>query len=674
MLFSVLALYSYFTLFAPLLSARVIYDDGAQSRREVALSSPVKGRDLLIGNLLSNLAFYLPFFGLVGTLVLSPFIGSGKFSPFLTSILLFAVLSLLILIGLISGALISPLIYFFISTQKNEFSRALVTFLVSAMLITSLPLLRFLLDNVGKSDFGILSYLPFVIAAALLIFILYGQVIVIAPIPGLLILFLYVLIILFLGWLRADRLYGLNDNIISAVDASPNSKKSRVLAFVTRFIPSPYKDLSRSIIKASLRDVEHISRLSIGVAITVFMLFSLSSRGLFRGVDNFPANIELAVVIFSLVLSSASVVFIETSTFTIQHRDMFSIIKSAPSGAKKFVISKAIQMFYFTVPIFLALIIILGQLGFISSENRLIVMLSMAAILMTLICSSLAIYLINPVDNPEDLNNFINLLFFYIFSFILAIAPVYAVIRYETIPVGLVVAYFLSLLLISIISLGLAIKSLDRMDLETLDSPFSRGILQLVKSSIFLLVIWNFLPLLSLQYLLLTGNVTGFIIFSSILTLLVPIIFWVKKYIKRPRFGIKRQDLWILPAIFPIMMGVGYLLSGFTSIQSFSLTPILAEISRGNLIIVVAFMVLIEELVFRGFIFDFSRRDLSSRKTVLLTAFLFAITHFLSFISFFNSFLQGLILGWVRWKTDSISIPLILHLLYNFLIIVILLY
>ncbi len=670
-------MFSYFTLFAPLLSARVIYDNGAKSRREVALNTPVSGKDLLNGNLLSNLSFYLPFFGMIGTLVLSPFIGTGIFGPMATAIMLFTVLSLLIIIGLVTGSLISPVIFFLISKQKNDVSRAMVTLLVSAMMIISLPLLRFFLDNT-TGDLGLITYLPFTIAASLMMYILYGTIVAINPITGLILMLVYIMVIFVNGWWRADSLYSLSDEISSIDNTEPGSKKSRTIDVLTSVIPKKYRHLSRSIIRASIRDVEHISRLSIGVAVTIFMIFAMSSRGLFRGTNTFPEEVELAVVIFSLVISSASVIFIDASSFTIQHRDMLTLIKSAPDGARKFIIAKIIQMLYFILPVFVTIIIVLGKTGFISEGNQLPLMVIMGITLIALICISLAIYIISPVDNQEDITNFINLLFFYVISFILATAPVIVVIIFAKITNYFILFYSLILLVISIISVFIAIKGLDEMDIETLNSRYSLKFMHVVKTLSLFFIMWTILPLFSLQYLLITSDVIGFLIISSLLSLSIPLVLWRYHIMNKPVFSFRKSDTAItLKGLF-LMYTVAFIMYLIVIIIDLNSNTLFMSInadiySKTSIFILVIVVLIIEEFIFRGFIFDFSENRLDGWEIIIFSSLLFSVTHFISLISLINAFVQGMILGYVRIKTGSLSPVILLHLVYNITVLLLIL-
>ncbi len=71
-----------------------------------------------------------------------------------------------------------------------------------------------------------------------------------------------------------------------------------------------------------------------------------------------------------------------------------------------------------------------------------------------------------------------------------------------------------------------------------------------------------------------------------------------------------------------------------------------------------------EEVIFRGYLFDALRRYFSDAKVILITALMFAAAHF-QWTYFVPLAGFGLILGWTRYKTDSLWLPVLLHLINN---------
>ena len=78
---------------------------------------------------------------------------------------------------------------------------------------------------------------------------------------------------------------------------------------------------------------------------------------------------------------------------------------------------------------------------------------------------------------------------------------------------------------------------------------------------------------------------------------------------------------------------------------------------------------IIEELAFRGIIFNALRKLLSVRETVIISSVMFAIIH-LSLFSLPTLFLMGVMFAWLRLKTGVLWVPMVCHFTHNFLCIV----
>jgi sodium transport system permease protein len=81
-----------------------------------------------------------------------------------------------------------------------------------------------------------------------------------------------------------------------------------------------------------------------------------------------------------------------------------------------------------------------------------------------------------------------------------------------------------------------------------------------------------------------------------------------------------------------------------------------------------------EELFFRGFFFTSLRTLFGPWKTILLSAVLFGLFHVvaanvLAPERFLSSAVLGLVLGWVRWRSDSVLPSMLLHVVYNSLLL-----
>lgn len=84
------------------------------------------------------------------------------------------------------------------------------------------------------------------------------------------------------------------------------------------------------------------------------------------------------------------------------------------------------------------------------------------------------------------------------------------------------------------------------------------------------------------------------------------------------------------------------------------------------LIVAVIGAPLVEELLFRGVLFEEIRKECSIKTTIFLTALMFGYYHF-NIIQTPNTFFMGLVLAYVYYKTKSIKASIIVHATNNIL-------
>lgn len=73
---------------------------------------------------------------------------------------------------------------------------------------------------------------------------------------------------------------------------------------------------------------------------------------------------------------------------------------------------------------------------------------------------------------------------------------------------------------------------------------------------------------------------------------------------------------------------------------------------------------LVEELLFRGVLFEELRKEISLKGTIFLTSIVFGIYHF-NILQSSNAFFLGLVLAYVYYKTRSIKASIIIHATNN---------
>ncbi|WP_299432898.1 CPBP family intramembrane glutamic endopeptidase [uncultured Aquimarina sp.] len=86
------------------------------------------------------------------------------------------------------------------------------------------------------------------------------------------------------------------------------------------------------------------------------------------------------------------------------------------------------------------------------------------------------------------------------------------------------------------------------------------------------------------------------------------------------------------------------------------------------ILFIAIFPPIFEELGFRGFLYNQLNKITSTKVTIILTAFIFALVHF-SIISLLWIFPFGLLLGYLRHKYNTLWIGMIIHFIHNFIVL-----
>ncbi len=73
---------------------------------------------------------------------------------------------------------------------------------------------------------------------------------------------------------------------------------------------------------------------------------------------------------------------------------------------------------------------------------------------------------------------------------------------------------------------------------------------------------------------------------------------------------------------------------------------------------------IVEEILFRGLIYGALEKRLRVFGAIVISSFLFALVH-LQVVYFIPIFCLGLVLGWARWKANSLGLPILIHVLNN---------
>jgi membrane protease YdiL (CAAX protease family) len=80
---------------------------------------------------------------------------------------------------------------------------------------------------------------------------------------------------------------------------------------------------------------------------------------------------------------------------------------------------------------------------------------------------------------------------------------------------------------------------------------------------------------------------------------------------------------------------------------------------------------IVEEILIRGLLYGALEKRLRTGWIIFVTSLVFAAMH-LEWVGFIPLFFMGFILGWARWRSGSIGLPILLHSLNNSLAVVVL--
>jgi uncharacterized protein len=136
-----------------------------------------------------------------------------------------------------------------------------------------------------------------------------------------------------------------------------------------------------------------------------------------------------------------------------------------------------------------------------------------------------------------------------------------------------------------------------------------------------------------------------------------------------------RRDLLVGFATFALLLlaleALTYVL-GRSSVTTFQVESYRTARAAGLLALLwLAFVVAApvgEEILFRGFVFrGWSASPLGAPGTIVLTSLVFAAAHTqYDWFGAFQTFCIGMLFGWLRWRSGSTTLTIMLHMVINF--------
>ncbi len=169
-------------------------------------------------------------------------------------------------------------------------------------------------------------------------------------------------------------------------------------------------------------------------------------------------------------------------------------------------------------------------------------------------------------------------------------------------------------------------------------------------------------------------QITNYFIFASILisitTIVFEVIFWRSLVVQLKRLGLFQWQTWlsflILGGMLVICVGYNYLVKEyFQEYESWFIDDISSSMSPVLLFVLICLVPgIMEEIAFRGLIQHWLHTALKPWRAILLTSFLFTMLH-LSILAFPYIFALSVLLGWTKWKTNSLYPSMIMHMVNN---------
>ncbi len=700
---------SYFILVAPLSSpiSRMLFDKSSIVQGEFLFSRPVRARDVVFGNFLVNVLFFLPLYSFLGMISLTPFYGQSKFSWFDISLAIFAILAILILTGLFIGTLISPVIYIQLAKQKNDTAHGFVMILTSISLLLVIPLIEIVKS--GESPLW-LVLTPMNAASELLFYYLYGDLPTFPVYLEWIILLFYLLASFLLMMFFAEKLHVMEEERVNE-DSSRFVALFSLLEIFLFWMPKNWRVITLSQFKNNLRRVENIARVMLAMTTTLFILYLFFNGELFD--RNLIETVRLAMMYIAVTMGAITMIYTEIAAFSVETREMLVNYKSAPHGTSKMVVGKLVQMFL--IELFLTIIVAAGLMALnILKASEIHLFLSL--VWFSLVASTLmmmGIYFINPTDNEEDITNLINLIVFFMFEmFFIVFTTIFVMFWMDRISWAFEMALGVHLGAGMVLFL-VGLKCLDELEIETMSSTTGR----LMQAIFIVMMAWLLtwvMPLFLLVPVALLTNEYFLIAMAYYLVALFVLLFLgldkLKATISRtfltkstqktstkflhdkPRFfslfSLKKLIKYILIGtagamtllvvnLFAVNMSKMLFnqdMDPGTAVYVSRSAEIFQQISPGFLMILLAFGAIIEELFFRGWLVSFFKKfnveSNHSRGIELIMIFegsiLFALLHFAGWYIAIVTFFQSILLYIIRRVgNNGVLAPIVAHFVYN---------
>lgn len=160
-----------------------------------------------------------------------------------------------------------------------------------------------------------------------------------------------------------------------------------------------------------------------------------------------------------------------------------------------------------------------------------------------------------------------------------------------------------------------------------------------------------------------------------ITTSIVGCIYWRSLAAQLRRIGFTHWAAWVGLLCLPVFLLVNWIynvqLPHYFSWDINSAVHDLNDIHVSPQLLLISFCILpaiVEEIAFRGLLQHWLQIAIKPWRAVMLASALFAALHF-SLYSFPYLFAVGMLLGWTKWRTNSLYPSMLIHFLHNLAVI-----
>lgn len=153
------------------------------------------------------------------------------------------------------------------------------------------------------------------------------------------------------------------------------------------------------------------------------------------------------------------------------------------------------------------------------------------------------------------------------------------------------------------------------------------------------------------------------------------LVYWRSLAVQLKRIGFDHAAAFLALALLPVALAVNFgyhsFLTDTLGLRESHFLERLRGLGISEATLIVSFCLfpaVTEEIAFRGLVQHWLQTAIQPWRAVVFASFLFTVLHF-SILSFPILFGIGLLLGWAKWKTNSLYPSMVIHFLHNYIVI-----